>query len=194
LLRAPRPIRQSDTAASTKWAVVFPATLSVLAALLGAAVGGGVAAWSSANLQSEQLKYERGAAARSVRVEAYKKFLIAGDKAEDQRVYLWACISAPPATSDPENVRCAKEYEDGRTAAKDLERALDDILVYGSAEAVTLARRAFDAIVEYGVKYASIFLVVPRDGGGLSTPYPRVRIDFQKQMCRDLNPLPRNDC
>ncbi|NKE55354.1 hypothetical protein FXN61_00335 [Lentzea sp. PSKA42] len=180
--------------------------MSLLAALFGAAIGGVVTARSTAQLQEGMFREQRENEVRKLRVEDYQNLIDSADRAQSRNEELVDCeLSASRRVEveriDPTNstappvpraagIPCFEESVAAREAARDVSKAVDKISTYGSSGALALAQRIRSSLPDhqYSLRRSPSAKKVSGE------KYPDLRNEFQKQMCRDVNPLPRSDC
>lgn len=192
----PRPETSNQRRLPTlRWQVAFPAILAVVAALLGAVAGGLIAASASEDIKSREIQEQRADEARKVRGDVYLAFLGTADNVDKARFVLWLCYVKANAELLPTAGQCHGQSETANETIQDLIKKQDALVIYGSSGAVQLAQE----ILEGNAIFIDKTGIWESDAsqyraGGLPTRYPGLRSAFQKQMCQDLNPLPRSDC
>lgn len=70
---------------------------------------------------------------------------------------------------------------------------IDGLLIYGTEGATSLAWRILKEYALRSPKTGEWIADVPIDRQ-LPFPYEDLRMQFQRQVCEDVNPLPRADC
>lgn len=188
-----------------RWSIIFPAVMSLLAALFGAAIGGIVTARSGVQLQEGMFREQRENEVRKLRVEDYQNVIDTADRAQSRNEELATCQEwnelsrralpadsadqAPPTDLRPASAPCSEQTLAARDAAREVSKAVDKISTYGSGDALRLARRIKDSLPDHQ------YSLGPSSERKVSgEKYLDLRTEFQRQMCRDLNPLPRSDC
>ncbi len=200
----PRPAipERRPTSPTLRWQVAFPAILAVVAALLGAVAGGLITANAGEDIKTREIQEQRADAARKVRGEAYLGFLETADNVDQARAQLWTCYRNAVA-DEPVRNQCGEQETPADAAVADLIKKQDALLIYGSSGSVQIAQEIIKGsavfIEDIATWRSDVYQYLTDEylkyvTAELPTPYGRLRVAFQKQMCRDLNPLPRSDC
>lgn len=193
--RRRHPTVRSKSSSTDRWRVIFPAVLASASALLGTGVGASIAATVNKEISATSLQEQRSDEARQLRIDAYQGYLAAADADDNLRTALWTCYVTGSKTENDKAKysRCANIEKGADSAAGNLAKAMDPLLVYGTGDVLRIAREVLDREATRSEKDGSWYIEVPLSGG-LDNPYGKLRTEFQRQMCRDLNPLPRGDC
>ncbi|WP_182876104.1 hypothetical protein [Microbispora sp. H10670] len=182
--------------------IVFPTMVSLVSALLGALIGGGITAYTSQQAieaqqaqQLQQLEEQHSDSIRATRIKVYQRFLAAADKMLTLGQSFSSCVIKKHDTYLRGNTgaldklhHCKKAFKTYITSMPP--SATDNLAIYGSKDALN---RAFSLIagVQFFVDDMATNGMVTVDKAQL---LEASRAGFAQVMCKDLNPVPRADC
>ncbi|MGX7829660.1 hypothetical protein ACTG9Q_31695 [Actinokineospora sp. 24-640] len=186
----------ANTIADARWSVVFTSILSLVSALAGAVVGGLIAAGSNEDIKAVEMVEQRAEQARQVRSGVYEGYLTSADQANRLGEQLSRCyLNAPDPTAAQrrDNPICERERNAANLALEELHRKTNPLQVYGTSEALNIAWEIIHGLGTYWPQFNKWTSSAPA-AAGANLYYGRLAGEFRTQMCRDVSPIPREDC
>ncbi|MFC5830838.1 hypothetical protein [Nonomuraea insulae] len=202
-MRRGRELRQSRNGnKGFRRTIMFPTLVSLISALLGALIGGGITAYTSKQSidaqqaqQRIQLEEQRNGSIRSTRIKVYRQFLSSIDKSFALGQEFGFCVKKNHEIYLPGNTgaldklhRCKGRFK--KYMSNMSQSTFDDLAIYGSKDALAGALN-YSVNMQLQVdEMATKGFLTWDEGKRVAT----ARAQFAQIMCKDLNPIPRADC
>src|SRR5215211_491886 len=149
VLRPSRALRRAKASSvndrARRWEVRYPAILALIASLFGALVGGGTTAFASwlttqsnHTAQQQEFRERRIEEQRLHRTEAYRTYLDAANRAQNDIGNIFTCMGLGSFSLDEQQIlarapKCGMEYARKlNDSLHAMEVATDGIYIYGS--------------------------------------------------------------